>query len=141
MTPQARAQRCAELMWQADQASRTMGVTFDSVCPGGASCGLRVESRHTNGHNICHGGYIYSLADVAFAIASNSYNQNAVAWHNTITYVAAGKLGDQLTATACEVNRVARSAIYDVRVCNQLGDTIALFRGCSRTIKGQYFSE
>ena len=141
MTPEERAIRCAELMWQRDQASQGLGIMLEDVGPGRAVCSLRVEQRHTNGHEICHGGFTFTLADTAFAFACNSYNKNAVAQHNAITYIKPALLGDTLHANAMEVSRAGRSGVYDIRVSNQHDETIALFRGCSRTIRGQFFEE
>ena len=107
--------------------------------PGIATVSLQVEKRHTNGHDICHGGYIFTLADTAFAFACNSYNQVAVAQQNSISFVAPGKLGDTLTATATEVHRAARSGVYDAIVVNQDNETIALFRGNSRLLNRTLF--
>lgn len=128
-------------MWNADRASKWMGFELDQISPGGAILSMAVEPHHTNGHGICHGGIIFSLADSAFAFACNSYNQSAVAQHNTISFVAPGKLGDRLVATATEASKVGRSGVYDVRVTRQDGELVALFRGCSRTIKGHHFEE
>lgn len=102
---------------------------------------MTVETHHTNGHDICHGGYIFTLADSAFAFACNSYNQIVVAQHNSITFIAPGALGDRLTAVAREVARFGRSGIYDVRVENQDGKVIAEFRGSSRVVSGKHFEE
>jgi acyl-CoA thioesterase len=135
------ATRSADAMWANDTASKSLGIELKHVAPGCAELSLTVEERHTNGHDICHGGYIFTLADTAFAFACNSYNQVAVAQHNTITFVAPGQLGDTLTATATEVHRAARSGIYDAIVTNQNGDTIALFRGNSRTLNNTLFEE
>jgi len=128
-------------MWANDTASRELGIVLDSIAPGTATCSLIVEARHANGHDICHGGFIFTLADTAFAFACNSYNQFAVAQHNTISYIAPGKRGDCLQARAVEASRSVRSGVYDVTVTNQDGQTIALFRGCSRTIRGQFFDD
>ncbi len=133
------ATRSADAMWANDTASKSLGMTLNSVAPGRAVLTLTVEERHTNGHDICHGGYIFTLADTAFAFACNSYNQVAVAQQNSITFVAPGQLGDTLTATATEVHRAARSGVYDATVVNQHGDTIALFRGNSRTLNKTLF--
>jgi len=138
---QQRAERCAQIMWENDKASPDLGMSLDRVSPGGAQASLLVEQRHLNGHGICHGGYIFTLADSAFAFACNSYNQNAVAQHNSITYIQSGALGSKLTATATEVSKSGRSGIYDVIVTDDSGNTIAIFRGHSRTIKGQHFDE
>lgn len=94
-----------------------------------------------NGHGICHGGYIFTLADSAFAFACNSYNQLVVAQQNQITYLAPGKADERLTATALEKSKTGRSGVYDVTVTGEDGRVIALFRGLSRTIKGQHFEE
>ena len=96
---------------------------------------------HLNGHRICHGGYIFTLADSAFAFACNSYNQVTVAQQNSITYVNSGQPGERLTARAVESARNGRSGVYDVVVTGGDGRNVALFRGLSRTIKGQIFEE
>jgi phenylacetic acid degradation protein PaaD len=100
-----------------------------------------VAERHANGHGICHGGITFALADSAFAFACNSRNQSTVAQHNMISYLAPGRLGDVLTATATELSLTGRSGIYDVKVTNQNAIVIAEFRGFSRAIKGQLFEE
>lgn len=141
MTPDEIATRSAAAMWANDDASKSLGIVMESVTPGRAVLSLQVEKRHTNGHDICHGGYIFTLADSAFAFACNSYNQMAVAQQNSITFVAPGKLGDTLTAIATEVNRAKRSGVYDAIVTNQINETIALFRGNSRMLNQPLFSE
>jgi acyl-CoA thioesterase len=133
------AHRSAEAMWARDDASKWLGCTLESVGPGTARLSFTVERHHTNGHDICHGGFIFTLADSAFAFACNSYNRIAVAQHNVITYVAPARLGDRLTAQAREVSRFGRSGIYDVRVTDQNGRLVAEFRGVSRIIEGQHF--
>ncbi|WP_200898728.1 hydroxyphenylacetyl-CoA thioesterase PaaI [Candidatus Rhodobacter oscarellae] len=141
MTPKDRATRAAAAMWASDEASKWVGMTLQEVSPGQAVTQMTVQAHHTNGHKICHGGVIFTLADSAFAFACNSYNQLAVAQHNTISFVAPGQLGDVLTATARETSRTGRSGIYDVRVTRQDGSVVAEMRGCSRTVKGQHFPE
>lgn len=94
-----------------------------------------------NGHGICHGGFIFTLADSAFAFACNSYNQLAVAQQNQITYLAPGREGERLQATALEVSRSGRSGVYDVFVTGGDGRSVAVFRGLSRTVKGRHFPE
>ena len=135
------ARQSAAAMWARDDASKWLGMRLDAVGPGTATTSMLVEKHHTNGHDICHGGFIFTLADSAFAFACNSYNRNAVAQHNVITFVAPGKLGERLTAEAREVARYGRSGIYDVRVSNEAGALIAEFRGASRTIDGKHFEE
>lgn len=141
MTPKQRAERAAAAMWKGDQASQTLGMTILDVDEGGATMVLTVTPRHANGHQICHGGVTFSLADSAFAFACNSRNQATVAQHNFISYLAPAHVGDVLTATATEVSLTGRSGIYDVVVTNQDGLGIAEFRGFSRAIKGQFFDE
>ncbi len=135
------ARRSAQAMWARDDASKWLGISLDDVGPGTARVSFTVEKHHTNGHDICHGGYIFTLADSAFAFACNSYNRLAVAQHNVITYVAPGRLGDRLKAEAREVARFGRSGIYDVRVTDQSDGLIAEFRGASRDVEGRHFDE
>lgn len=141
MTPQDRAERAAKLMWDDDPASQTLGMTLDMIAPGQADMSMTVRPDMSNGHGICHGGFIFALADSAFAFACNSYNNRVVAQHNTITYLAPGKLGEQLTAKARETSRTGRSGIYDVHVFGEDGRDVAIFRGHSRQISGTHFKE
>ena len=141
MTPQTRAEKSAAAMWATDKASQNLDMRIDQIAPGNATLSMPVADTMLNGHGICHGGYIFTLADSAFAFACNSYNQLVVAQQNQITYLAPGKAGERLTATAVEQSRVGRSGVYDVTVTGENGRTIALFRGLSRTMKGQHFEE
>lgn len=141
MTPQERAEKSRDVLWASDQATKYLGGEITSVGPGEATLTLDVQPHHCNGHGICHGGFIFTLADSAFAFACNSYNASVVAQHNQISFVAPGKLGDTLTATAREISRTGRSGIYDVTVTGSDGETVAEMRGCSRQIKGQHFEE
>ncbi|MEM9580716.1 MAG: hydroxyphenylacetyl-CoA thioesterase PaaI [Pseudomonadota bacterium] len=141
MTPKDRAERSAAAMWASDRASPWAGMSAPDVDEGRAQMALQVQEHHCNGHGICHGGVIFMLADSAFAFACNSRNQATVAQHNTISFIAPGRLGDVLTADAREISLTGRSGITDVRVTNQDGAVIAEFRGASRAIKGQNFDE
>ncbi|APX13006.1 hydroxyphenylacetyl-CoA thioesterase PaaI [Tateyamaria omphalii] len=141
MTPQQRAQRCADTMWATDQASQALGMRIAQVAPGAATLTMQVRKHMLNGHGMCHGGMIFTLADSAFAFACNSYNRLTVAQSNQITYLAPGKPDEVLTATATEVARQGRSGTYDVTVIGQDGRQIALFRGLSREIAGTHFEE
>jgi acyl-CoA thioesterase len=138
MTPTELAKAAAQAMWDADTASRGLGMSLDSVGVGAATVTMTVTEAMTNGHQTCHGGFIFSLADSAFACACNSYNQRAVAQMCQITFIAPAHLGDRLTATCHEVAAHGRSGIYDSRVTDQNGRLIAEFRGHSRTIKGTH---
>jgi acyl-CoA thioesterase len=92
----------------------------------------------TNGQGICHGGFIFALADSAFAFACNGYGQRAVAQHCAVTFLRPAQLGDRLTAECVERTRTGRSGIYDVSVKRTDGTPIAEFRGHSRTIDGSW---
>jgi len=133
------AEKSSAIMMTKDIAARTLGMVLSDVKPGGCTMTMKVQPTHLNGHGICHGGYIFTLADTAFAFACNSYNQLAVAQHNTISFVAPGKPDETLKAVAVESYRSGRSGIYDVTVTGEDGRMIAQFRGCSRTIKGTHF--
>jgi len=141
LTAQQRAERCAQIMWDNDAASQGLGIILERVSPGEADASLTVEDKHLNGHRICHGGFIFTLADTAFAFACNTYNQAAVAQQNSITFTHSGRPGAKLMAFAKEVSRQGRSGIYDVNVVDDEGVTIAHFRGHSRTIKETLFNE
>ena len=141
MTPAERARRCAEILWERDEASRALGIELEWVSAGGARCSLLVESRHANGHGICHGGIVFMLADTAFAFACNGYNRATVAQHDSITFVDPARVGERLYAEASESSLRGRSGVYDVHVTREDGETVALFRGCSRVIDGNFFDE
>ncbi|MBN7787189.1 hydroxyphenylacetyl-CoA thioesterase PaaI [Ponticoccus gilvus] len=141
MTPDERASRSAQAMWAQDAASQGMGMQIDAVGPGRAVLSMTVQPHHLNGHGICHGGFIFTLADSAFAFACNSYNTLTVAQENQITFLSPGRAAERLTATCEEQARQGRSGIYDVRVTGEDGRTVALMRGLSRQVKGQHFEE
>jgi acyl-CoA thioesterase len=130
------AQASADAVWADDKATRAMGMTIEKVGPGFAVLSVRVGESMVNGHGFCHGGYIFSLADSAFAFACNSHNQRHVAQQCQITYLAPGRIGMRLVAEARERHRGERSGIYDVTVKTESGETIAEFRGHSRSIPG-----
>ncbi|MBW4981002.1 hydroxyphenylacetyl-CoA thioesterase PaaI [Mameliella sp. CS4] len=141
MTPQQRAERAAEAMYAKDTAAQEMKMQIEAVGPGRAVLSMEVQPAHLNGHRICHGGIIFTLADTAFAYACNSYNTLTVAQENQITFLAPGQLGERLTATAEEQAQAGRSGVYDVTVTGADGRKVALMRGLSRTVKGQHFPE
>lgn len=123
-------------MWEADLASREAGIERDDVAPGRATARMRVTAAMVNGHGICHGGYVFLLADTAFALACNTYGQVTVAAGCDIVFAAPARAGDELTATAVERARFGRNGIYDVTVTRADGDLIAEMRGRSRTTGG-----
>lgn len=131
------AQRSAEAMWAEDNASRGLGMELAEVTPGRARLAMTVTERMVNGHGLCHGGFIFTLADSAFAFACNSYGQRVVAQHCSVTFLAPGRLGMRLVAQATERQRAERSGIYDIVVTDAAsGAAIAEFRGHSRTVPG-----
>ncbi|MGJ4887389.1 hydroxyphenylacetyl-CoA thioesterase PaaI [Bradyrhizobium sp. HKCCYLRH3099] len=135
LSPDALARACADAMWQDDRASQGLGMQIVEIGPGRATLRMTIQPHMVNGHGIAHGGFIFTLADSAFAFACNSHNDRTVAAQGSISFIRPGKLGDVLTARAREVSRSGRSGIYDVRVT--AGETvIAEFRGHSRSIGG-----
>jgi acyl-CoA thioesterase len=138
---QALAEACARAMWAEDAASQHLDMHIEHVAPGEATLSMTVTAAMTNGHGNCHGGYIFTLADSAFAFACNTYNQLAVAQHCSVSFIAPVQRGDRLTAAAREVSRRGRSGIYDIAVRNQHGAQVAVFRGHSRIVQGTHLPE
>jgi acyl-CoA thioesterase len=137
MTPEKLARAVGEQMFASDVASReTMGMTLLECRPGYARMSMPVRELHLNGHKICHGGFIFTLADSTFAFACNSHNKIAVAAGCSIEFLKPGQLGDVLTCEGIEQTLAGRHGIYDMKVSNQQGDIIALFRGKSAQIQG-----
>jgi acyl-CoA thioesterase len=134
---QATAERARDAMWAGDRASQALGMRVTAIAPGRATLQMAVREDMVNGHGICHGGLIATLADSAFAFACNSYNEFTVASGFDINLVAAARLGDLLTAECAEVHKGGRSGVYDVAVVNQRGERVAAFRGRSHTVKGR----
>ena len=132
------ARACAEAMWQQDDASRGLGMELIEVKSGRATLAMTIRPQMVNGQRIAHGGFIFTLADSAFAFACNSHDERVVAAQGNITFIRPGKLGDRLVATAREVSRSGRSGIYDVRVATEDGTVIAEFRGHSRVTGGTW---
>ena len=137
LTPQALAERVRDAMWAGDQATRMLGMRITEVGPGRAVVEMAVRADMLNGHAICHGGLITTLADSAFAFACNSYNELTVASGFSIDLLAPGRLGDLLTATCTELSKAGRTGVYDTEVRNQRGEHIAAFRGRSYTARGK----
>ena len=135
--PQALAEAVATAMWSRDRAAQALGMRIEAVGPGTATLSMLVRGDMVNGHHICHGGLIFSLADTAFAYACNAYNEVTVASGFDVSLVAPGRLGDVLTATCTEQHKAGRTGVYDIEVVNQRGERVALFRGRSYTVKGK----
>lgn len=135
------AKASAEAMWREDRASKHMGMEIIDIGPGTATLRMPVQDHMVNGLDICHGGFVFTLADSAFAFACNSYNQYAVAQHCAVSFLQPARRGEVLTAIANEVHRTTRSGIYDIRVTRDDGTVVAEFRGHCRTIKGTHVPE
>ena len=131
------ARACAAAMWKEDDASKGLGMEILQIRAGEATLAMTVQPNMVNGHGIAHGGFIFTLADSAFAFACNSHNERTVAAQCHISFIQPGMLGDRLVATAREISRTGRSGIYDVRVAVG-GTAIAELRGHSRTIGGAW---
>jgi acyl-CoA thioesterase len=131
------AARVRQAMLQGDHATAHMGIDITEVGPGSATATMTVQRWMLNGHATCHGGFIATLADSAFAFACNAYNEVTVASGFDISIVAPAREGDVLTAVCSEQNKTARTGVYDVEVRNQAQQRIALFRGRSYTLKGK----
>lgn len=137
VTAQALAEACADTMWHDDRASKALGMRIRKIAPGEAVLDMDVRPDMTNGHDICHGGFIFTLADSAFAFACNTYNQRAVAQQCAVTFIRAVAAGETLTAHALQRSQVGRGGIYDVTVRDSKDIVVAEFRGHSRTISGE----
>lgn len=136
MTPDELARATAQTMYDADRCSRALGMELIEVRPGYARMQMTVRSDFLNGHEICHGGLIFTLADSTFAFACNSYNINTVASGCSIEFLRPVSGGDVLTAEAVEQTLSGRNGIYDIRVTNRSGEVVAMFRGKSAQIRG-----
>lgn len=133
------ARRVVDTMYADDIAARHLGIVIENVDAGTATLAMTVADTMINGHDICHGGMIFSLADTAFAYACNSGNEATVAAGCSIEFLAPAMKGDRLTATARETARSGRHGVYDVMVLNQDGTTIATMRGRSASLRRPVF--
>ena len=131
------AERARDAMFARDRAVRGLGMEIQAIAPGRAEVTMTVREDMLNGHDICHGGLIATLADSAFAFACNSYDELTVASGFAIDLLAPGRLGDVLTARCGEVSKAGRTGVYDTEITNQRGERVAVFRGRSYTMKGQ----
>jgi acyl-CoA thioesterase len=136
LTPQQLAESAAHAMYEADACSRALGIEIAEVRPGYARLQMNVRPDFLNGHAICHGGLIFTLADSAFAFACNSRNVSTVAAGCSIEFLRPVQGGDRLTAEAVEQALSGRTGIYDIRVTNRDGETVAMFRGKSAQARG-----
>jgi acyl-CoA thioesterase len=124
-------------MFMDDAASRGLGMHIDAIGPGYARISMTVRPDMLNGFKICHGGFITTLADSAFAFACNSYNEVTVASGIVVDFLAPAHEGNRLTAECHEVARTGRTGVYDIKVTDQDGKTVMVMRGRSHTMKGK----
>jgi acyl-CoA thioesterase len=134
---QALAEQVRDAMWANDRACKALGMQVVEVGAGGATLTMTVREDMLNGHDICHGGLIATLADSAFAYACNAYNEVTVASGFSVDLLAPGRLGDVLRARCVEVSKSGRTGVYDAEVTNQRGERVAVFRGRAYTMKGK----
>ena len=138
---QSLAERVAAEMFARDRASQAMGMRIAKVGPGHAELTMTVRADMLNGHATCHGGFIFTLADSAFAFACNSANMTTIASGCSIDFVSPAHEDDVLTAIGEERTLSGRTGVYDIQVKNQRGELVALFRGKSHRIKGHIVAE
>jgi acyl-CoA thioesterase len=131
---EALARSSAEALEAGDAVARDLGIEIRDVGPGRATAVLRLAPQMLNGHGTAHGGYLFLLADTAFAFACNTHGEPAVARACEIEFLRPGRAGDELHAVATERVRSGRSGIYDVTVRTAEGVVIAEFRGHSRVV-------
>ena len=135
------AQDAAQTMWSRDHVAKALGMSLEEVKPGYARLSMVIRQDMVNGHAICHGGMLFTLADTAFAYSCNSYNQNTVASSAHIDFLAPSHIFDMLVAEATERSLGGRTGVYDVTISTRTDagemKTVALFRGKSARIKGE----
>ena len=137
LSPQQTAEFVRDGMLANDRVSHGMGMQVTAVSPGQATLTMTVRDDMLNGHDICHGGLIATLADSTFAFACNSHNELTLASGFAIELLAPGRAGDVLTARCVEVSKAGRTGVYDTEVTNQRGERVAVFRGRSYTLRGK----
>lgn len=136
-TPQQTAEHVRDGMWRNDRASKLLGLRVEAIGPGSCTVSMTVRDELLNGHDVCHGGFITTLADSAFAYACNAYNELTLASGFTVDLLQPGRAGDVLTARCEERSKAGRTGVYDCEVSNQRGERVAIFRGRSYTLKGK----
>ena len=135
------AQRCARALWADDATARHLGMAIATVEPGAERVSMIVTSAIVNGYGVCHGGYIFTLANTALSLASQSRNRRSLAQNCQIAFVAPAHLGTTLAAQARERYTAQRSGIWDVTVWASTGETIAELRGYVRHLPGVIVDE
>ena len=137
MTPQQTAELVRDGMFSRDRAAQSLAMRITHIAPGEATIEMAVRDDMLNGFDTCHGGFITTLGDTAFAYACNTRNELTVASGLSVDFVAPGRPGDVLVAEAKELSQAGRTGVYDVTIRNRQGQLIALFRGKSYSMKGK----
>ena len=137
MTPQQTAELVRDGMFSRDRAAQSLAMRITRIAPGEATIEMAVRDDMLNGFDTCHGGFITTLGDTAFAYACNTRNELTVASGLSVDFVAPGRPGDVLVAEAKELSQAGRTGVYDVTIRNRQGQLIALFRGKSYSMKGK----
>ena len=138
---QSTAERAGQALYERDRASQALGMRIVEMRPGYCHASMHVRADMVNGHRICHGGFVFTLADSALAFACNSHGENTVAAAASIDFLAPAREGDELHAIATELWRTRRSGIYEIAVTNHRGERIAFFRGRSHQLSGNVTDE
>jgi acyl-CoA thioesterase len=120
-----------------DETARSLGIIIEAAGMGWCKIKMLVRDDMVNGHALAHGGFIFTLADIAMAYASNGENNQTLAQHCQITFISPGRRGEELTASASEISKTGRNGLYDIQITGQDGRLVAAFRGATRTVKGQ----
>ncbi|TDJ32620.1 MAG: hydroxyphenylacetyl-CoA thioesterase PaaI [Gammaproteobacteria bacterium] len=134
------AKQSTDTMYETDAAIHVLDISIEVTAVGQAEARFEVRAEMLNGFHVCHGGYLFTLADTAFAYACNSYNKKTLAAGASIEFLRAAKLGDHIVAIATERHRGHKTGFYDVVVSNQDGQEIALFRGRSHSTRDTLFT-
>lgn len=136
--PEGRIARAvAAGMYDNDRAARAAGIKIEDVGPDYARVRMTVREDMLNSHDICHGGFVFLLADTAFAYACNSRNASTLALSCTVSFTKATEVGEVLVAEGRAAHQAGRTGIYDVSVTDEKGDQVALFRGQSYRVRGE----
>ena len=138
---QRRAERSAAVLLERDPATRELGITLERVAPGFARLRMAVTDTMVNGHGTCHGGYLFTFADSAFAFACNTFNRVTVAAGASIDFLAPARSGDVLHAEGRVLSQGRRTGVYDVVIEDEGGRALALFRGRSHRLDGTLYDE
>lgn len=135
------AKQCRDTMYEADPALRVLDISVEVTGVGEAEAVFEIGAEMLNGHEVCHGGYLFTLADTAFAYACNTYNKVTFAAGASIDFLRPARLGDRIVATATEIHRGGRTGFYDVLLKNQDGEDVAIFRGRSHSTNDALFTQ